>query len=64
MDSTRNQREGCCGYADGHAPLTLKVVVCSHRFAWNSFKGDVGETSERRGGAHMGFSERVDTVLN
>ena len=27
---------------------------------WNSFKGDVGETSERRGGAHMGFSERTD----
>ena len=30
----------------------------------NSFKGDVGETSERRGGAHMGFSERIDTTLN
>ena len=24
----------------------------------------VGETFERRGGAHMGFSERIDTVLN
>ena len=22
---------------------------------WNRFKGNVGETSERRGGAHMGF---------
>ena len=26
---------------------------------WNRFKGNVGETSERRDGAHMGFSERV-----
>ena len=31
---------------------------------WNCFKGDVGETSERRGGAHMGFSERIYTILN
>ena len=23
-----------------------------------------GETSETRGGAHMGFSERIDTILN
>ena len=27
-----------------------------------SFKGNVGETSERQGGAHMGFSERKDTI--
>ena len=25
----------------------------------DSFKGNVGETSERRGEAHMGFSERI-----
>ena len=31
---------------------------------WNRFKGNVGETSERRCGAHMGFSERIDTILN
>ena len=31
---------------------------------WNRFKGNVGETSERRGGAHMGFSERIDIILN
>ena len=31
---------------------------------WNGFKGDDGETSERRGGAHMGFTERTDTILN
>ena len=30
---------------------------------WNRFKGNVGRTSERRGGAHMGFSERLDTLL-
>ena len=33
---------------------------------WNEYRftGDVRETSERRGGAHMGFSERIDTILN
>ena len=31
---------------------------------WNHFKADVGETSERRGGVHMGFSEHIDTILN
>ena len=25
---------------------------------WNCFKGKVGETSESRSGAHMGFSDR------
>ena len=28
---------------------------------WNRFKGNVGETYET-GGAHMGFSERIDTI--
>ena len=31
---------------------------------WNRSKDDVGGTSERRRGAHMGFSERIDTLLN
>ena len=31
---------------------------------WNRFKDNVWETSEKRGGAHMGFSERIDTILN
>ena len=31
---------------------------------WNGFKGNIGETLERRGGAHMGFPERIDTILN
>ena len=38
----------------------------SHRQSdehWNCFKGDVGQASERRGGAHMGFSEHIDAIL-
>ena len=31
---------------------------------WNCFKGKVGETSERPGGAHMGFSEHKKPRLN
>ena len=31
---------------------------------WNCFKGNPWETSERRDGAHMGFSERINTILN
>ena len=31
---------------------------------WNSFKGNIGETSEGWGGVHMGFSEGIDTMLN
>ena len=31
---------------------------------WKCFKGNVGETCERWGGACMGFSERIDTNLN
>ena len=31
---------------------------------WDRFKGNAGETVERWGGAHMGFSECIDTILN
>ena len=31
---------------------------------WNCYKGNVGKTAERRGEAHMGFLERIDTILN
>ena len=31
---------------------------------WNCFKGDVRVTSKRLGGAHVGISERTDTILN
>ena len=30
----------------------------------NRFKGDIRETSQRQGGANMGFSELIDTILN
>ena len=41
-------------------------AIVSQGERWNRFKGNVGETSERRGGAHtfMGFSERIDTIMN
>ena len=47
--------------------IFLEKTRESHRESdehWNCFKGDVGETSERRGRAHMGFSECIDTILN
>ena len=31
---------------------------------WNCFKGNVGETPERRGGSHMGLPELIDTTWN
>ena len=46
---------------------TLSSINQGHRQLdehWNRFKGKVGETSERQGGAHMGFSKRIDTTLN
>ena len=33
-------------------------------YYYNCFKGNAGDVSERRGGAHMGFSERIDTILH
>ena len=46
---------------------TLERTREGHRQSdehWNRFKGNVEETSERLGGAHIGFSERIDTILN
>ena len=31
---------------------------------WNCFNGNIGDSSERRGGARTGFSARIDTILN
>ena len=31
---------------------------------WSRFKGNVVETSKRRSGTHMGFSEHIDTTFN
>ena len=42
-------REGHCDQSDKHQ---------------NHFKGDFREMSERQGGKHLGFSERIDTILN
>ena len=47
--------------------MFLERTTQGHRQSdqhWNRFKGNVGETSEGRGGAHMGFSERINTTLN
>ena len=46
---------------------SLKGMRAGHHQSdehWNFFKGDSGETSDRWDGAHMGFSERIDTILN
>ena len=37
---------------------------CQSEEHWNWFKGNSGETSEGLGGAHMGFSGLLDTMLN
>ena len=31
---------------------------------WNSFKGNNGKLLRDQGQVHMGFSERIDTILN
>lgn len=31
---------------------------------WNRFKGYGGETAERWSGLHLGFSKRINTILN
>ena len=43
--------------------LSLMRAISSIKH-WNRFKGNVGETSVRQDGAHMGFSELMDTILN
>ena len=37
---------------------------CESDKQWNCFKGNVAETSERCGEAHMGLSECTDIILN
>ena len=47
--------------------IFLKRMKECHRQSgehWNCFKGNIGETFERRGGAHMDFFERLNTILN
>ena len=58
-----------CTSGEVYVP-TLYLLACQVRISvgdsgnWNCFKGDVGQTSETRRGARMGFSERTDTILN
>ena len=50
-----------------HSTIFLERTREGHRQLdehWNRFKGNGGETSERRDGEHMCFSERLDTILN
>ena len=52
---------------DRGATIFLERTREGHRQSdehWNSFKGNVGEISEKRGGAHEVFSARIDTILN
>ena len=44
-------------WKDERGPLSITRKV-------NCFRGKVGETSERRGGALKDLSERIDTLLN
>ena len=41
-----------------NGPIFKAVTKCTITVA------RIGEASERRGGAHMDFSERIDTILN
>ena len=36
---------------------------CQTSEHWSCFKGDVGKP-KKQGGVHMGFSERIDAILN
>ena len=49
-----------------HWTIFLQRTRDGHRQSdkhWNRFKDNAGETSERLGRAHTGFSERTDTIL-
>ena len=44
----------------------METQVCSwnEKHSKNCFKSNFGETCERQGGAHMGFSKCMGTILN
>ena len=55
-----------CGKRKRHM-IFLERTREGHRQSdehWNRFKDNVGETSERWGGAHVGFPKHTDTSLN
>ena len=37
---------------------------CQSDEDWNCFNGNISKMYERWGGAHMGFSQCIDTILN
>ena len=43
---------------------TREKAIVNQTNIWNCFKINIGKTSERRRGAHMGFPERLDTNLH
>ena len=62
-------REGGCCYTrslSGGWMLLYKELIMaedSHSFKGTG-QGNIGETSERRGGAHVSFSKHIYTTLN
>ena len=51
-----------CDMNEAGVSQPLQVVMSN--WAPSCFKGNAGETSDRQGGAHMGFSKRIDNILN
>ena len=65
--SDQNQRGGERRWKRKRYTVFLERTREGHRHSdehWNRFKGNVGESSERRGGEHMDFSERIYTILS
>ena len=50
--------------ATSTALKTMPVLKWPSDEHWNHFKVNIVETSERQGGAHMGFSKHINTILN
>ena len=40
----------------------FRKLGCACGYIWNHFNDDIGETSERRSGAYVGFLERANTI--
>ena len=49
---------------DAFGTINNALVMMMRRTLEPFHKGNVGKTSERCGGAHMGFFERIDITLN
>jgi len=66
MDELEEEEKGIVESGSAHQILSKRTREghCQSDKPWNCFKGDVEETSERQGGAHMGLSKRLYTILN